>query len=151
MQGGIEIAGLSPVVIPVFVSNLGCPHRCIFCDQSQFSPYVPPEDIPALVDDFIAQCRRPLERQRILAFYGGSFTGIDTDLFNRYLEVTIQLLAEDRIQGAKASTRPDMVSHSILNELQHAGFVELELGIQSMDDAVLSASQRGHTVSDVLE
>ena len=151
MQGGIEIAGLSPVVIPVFVSNLGCPHRCVFCDQSQFSPFVSPEDIPALADDFIAHCRKPLERQRILAFYGGSFTGIDTDLFDRYLEVTIRLLAEGRIQGAKASTRPDMVSHSILNELQHAGFVELELGIQSMDDAILSASQRGHTVSDVLE
>jgi histone acetyltransferase (RNA polymerase elongator complex component) len=151
MQGGIEIAGLSPVVIPVFVSNLGCPHRCVFCDQSQFSPLVPPEDVAAHVDDYLAQSRKPLERQRILAFYGGSFTGIGEDLLDGYLEVTTRLLAERRIHGAKASTRPDMVSPSILEALQHAGFMELELGIQSMDDAVLAASRRGHTAFDAVK
>lgn len=148
MQGGIAIAGLSPVVIPVFVSNLGCTHRCIFCDQSQFSPPIPPEGVPALVDDFLARCRRPDERRRILAFYGGSFTGIAPRLLEGYLGVTARLLSEGRIHGAKASTRPDMVSPSLLHALWRNGFTELELGIQSMDDAVLAASLRGHSRAD---
>jgi len=150
MQGGIEIAGLSPVVIPVFVPNMGCPHRCIFCDQSQFSAPVPPEDIPAYVDTFLAHCKEPESRRRVLAFYGGSFTGIGPGLLGRYLEAASSLLSENRIHGAKASTRPDLVSRSILDDLKKAGFVELELGIQSMDDRVLLASGRGHTASDAV-
>jgi histone acetyltransferase (RNA polymerase elongator complex component) len=148
MQGGIKIAGLSPVIIPVFISNMGCPHRCVFCDQSQFSAPVPPGEVPVIVDDFLKKCRMPQERNRILAFYGGSFTGIGAELLDEYLEVTSKLIFEKRIHGAKASTRPDMVSHSILKNLEEAGFVELELGIQSMDDRVLASSGRGHTASD---
>lgn len=137
-------------MIPVFVPNMGCPHRCIFCDQTQFSEPVPPEEIPAYLDGFLARCREPEKRRRILAFYGGSFTGIREDLLGRYLEAASRLVSENRIHGAKASTRPDLVSRSILDDLKKAGFVELELGVQSMDDRVLLASGRGHTALDTV-
>lgn len=148
MQGGTAIAGLSPVVIPVFVSNLGCPHRCIFCDQRQFSPPMKPEEIPALVDSFLAGCRHPDRRRRVLGFFGGSFTGLAPDLLDAYLAVTRDLIDRGRIHAAKASTRPDMVSPEVLDLLRRAGFEELEIGVQSMDDTVLEASMRGHTSGD---
>lgn len=148
MQGGIKIAGLPPIVIPVFVSNLGCTHRCIFCDQRQFSLPIPPRDVTSHVDEFISHCRFALDRRRILGFFGGSFTGIERRLFEGYLDLTRGLIAQGRIHGAKASTRPDMVSEETLRRLHETGFEELEIGVQSMDNAVLEASSRGHSRND---
>ncbi|HVN70774.1 MAG TPA: radical SAM protein [Desulfomonilia bacterium] len=150
MQGGIEIAGLSPLVIPVFVSNLGCPHRCVFCDQRQFATPMPPETIRAYADEFISGCRPKGARRCILGFFGGSFTGIDDNLFENYLDVTRSLIEQGMIQGAKASTRPDMVSKDIVRRLRESGFEELEIGIQSMDERVLEASSRGHSRDDAV-
>jgi histone acetyltransferase (RNA polymerase elongator complex component) len=150
MQGGIEIAGLPPIVIPVFVSNLGCPHRCVFCDQRQFSGPMRPEEVEVHVDEFISHCNQENNRRRILGFFGGSFTGIEDDLLEGYLDVTRALIAQGRIHAAKASTRPDMVSFGVLKKLRDAGFEELEIGVQSMDNAVLEASSRGHSRDDAI-
>lgn len=148
MQGGIEIAGLPPVVIPVFISNLGCPHRCLFCDQRQFSPPVQPDEIPLVVERFIDGCASGRSRRRILGFFGGSFTGMEPRFLRDYLEVTRGLVDDGHIHAAKASTRPDMVTEEVIDLLWRSGFEELEIGVQSMDDAVLAASARGHTSDD---
>lgn len=150
MQGGIEIAGLPPIVIPVFVSNMGCPHRCVFCDQRQNAYPMPPSKVEAHVEEFISRCRHPQNRQRVVAFFGGSFTGIDDGLLSDYLDVTRSLIHDGRVHAAKASTRPDMVSEEKLQMLYDAGFRDLEIGIQSMDDEVLKASSRGHTKDDAI-
>jgi histone acetyltransferase (RNA polymerase elongator complex component) len=71
-------------------------------------------------------------------------------LLEGYLDVTRGLITQGRIHAAKASTRPDMVSKHTLCRLHEAGFEELEIGIQSMDDAVLEASSRGHTSVDAI-
>jgi histone acetyltransferase (RNA polymerase elongator complex component) len=134
-----------PIVIPVYVSNLGCPHRCVFCDQAQYSKPIPPEGIRDYALRFINGCRTPQERDRVLAFYGGSFTGIEDGLFNSYLNEGSRLIKEGLIHGLKASTRPDMVDEENLAMLKQTGFIELEIGAQSMDDSVLAASSRGHT------
>ncbi|MFY9399312.1 MAG: radical SAM protein [Desulfomonilia bacterium] len=133
----------------MFVSHLGCTHRCVFCDQTQFSPPIGPERIVGLVSDFLAGCRRPGERRRILAFYGGAFTGIEPPLLERYLHEARRLVDEGVIHGVKASTRPDMITEEVLERCREAGFVELEIGAQSMDDEVLRESRRGHGTSDV--
>jgi len=140
----------APLVIPIFVSNLGCPHRCIFCDQRQFAEPAPPEAIPEIVRRYISFSSSSSHRRKIIAFYGGSFTGIDETLFDRYLNVASALVKQGQADALKASTRPDMVSKEILDRLIDAGFEELELGVQSMDDRVLEASLRGHTRSDTI-
>ncbi|MBN1635592.1 MAG: radical SAM protein [Deltaproteobacteria bacterium] len=99
----------------------------------------------------MAACSHTEKRQRLIAFYGGSFTGIETKLFDRYLKTASNLVDRGVVHGAKASTRPDMVSPEIVKKLKDAGFVELELGAQSMDDEVLSMSGRGHTFQDTIE
>ena len=150
MQGGVEIAELSPIVVPVFVSHLGCPHRCIFCDQRQFSEPVLPEDIPDLVRAFIAGSKHCNDRKRLIAFYGGSFTGIDSLLLERYLAKARELVEEGIVHGVKASTRPDMVTRELISLCKRAGFVEMEIGAQSMDDAILHACRRGHGSADTV-
>jgi histone acetyltransferase (RNA polymerase elongator complex component) len=150
VQGGIAIAELSPVVIPIFVSHLGCGHQCIFCDQRQFSEPVPPDKIPEIVQGFLSGCRNPGERKRLIAFYGGSFTGIEESLFEQYLEAAHELVLDGTIHGVKASTRPDLVTPELMGRCSRAGFVEMEIGAQSMDDAVLAASGRGHSSGDTV-
>jgi histone acetyltransferase (RNA polymerase elongator complex component) len=149
VQRSPDIAEYPPVVIPVFVSNLGCPYRCVFCDQTQYSNPVPPEDVQRYAADFIGRCRNPEKRSRILAFYGGSFTGIEEGLFDEYLDAARNMMKTGLITGIKASTRPDMIDTGILSRLKDAGFVEMEIGAQSMDDEVLKASGRGHGSDDV--
>jgi histone acetyltransferase (RNA polymerase elongator complex component) len=111
---------------------------------------VPPEDIPGVVERFLAGCRNPGERKRLIAFYGGSFTGIEEPLFERYLAAAQELVRTDVVHGAKASTRPDLVTPGLIERCSRAGFVEMELGAQSMDDAVLSACRRGHDSGDTV-
>ncbi|MGB4109567.1 MAG: radical SAM protein, partial [Desulfomonilia bacterium] len=150
MQGGIEIPGLSPIVVPVFVSHLGCPHRCVFCDQTQFADPVAPEGVSEVVSAFISSCREPHQRRRLIAFYGGSFTGIESRLLERYLDEASVLVKTGVVHGIKASTRPDLVTPEVLDRCREAGVVEMESGAQSMDDSVLQASRRGHCASDTV-
>lgn len=96
------------------------------------------------VRTFLAQCRVPEQRQRVLAFYGGSFTGIPGDLFDQYLEVASALVKAGVVHGIKASTRPDLIDAGVVARLAEAGFVEIELGAQSLDDNVLALSRRGY-------
>ncbi len=111
---------------------------------------MPPEDIPRLVHGFIAGSRDADRRKRLIAFYGGSFTGIEESLFDRYLEEARQLVEAGVVHGVKASTRPDLVTPERVERCRQAGFTELELGAQSMDDAVLASSRRGHDSSDTI-
>lgn len=112
---------------------------------------MPPEDVPDVVASFLGHCREPESRRRVLAFYGGSFTGIDDALLERYLTVARSLVDDGVVHGCKASTRPDMVSAEMVERLKKAGFVELELGAQSLDDRVLKLSGRGHTAAQTVD
>ncbi len=112
---------------------------------------MPPERVAEVVQSFLAHCRDAALRPRLLAFYGGSFTGLDDEKLERYLAVAASLVRDGVVHGLKASTRPDMVDEERLVRLRQAGFVELELGAQSFDDDVLSLSRRGHTAADTLK
>ncbi len=83
------------------------------------------------------------------AFYGGSFTAIPIAAQKELLGAAYPYIAENRIQAIRVSTRPDCISHEILDNLRQYGVSIVELGVQSMDEKVLSLSSRGHTAEDV--
>ncbi|OPZ59448.1 MAG: Oxygen-independent coproporphyrinogen-III oxidase 1 [Deltaproteobacteria bacterium ADurb.Bin510] len=99
---------------------------------------------------FLDGCAGWQERSRILAFYGGSFTALESGLLNAYLAVAAQLIESGLVDGFKASTRPDAVDAVLLERLKAAGCVGLELGAQSFDDKVLASSGRGHTAAQTV-
>ncbi len=80
-----------------------------------------------------------------IAFFGGSFTGIDRGLMCRLLDLAQTYVKEGRIKSIRLSTRPDYIDGEILSVLSRYSVKTIELGLQSMDDAVLLASRRGHT------
>ncbi len=83
-----------------------------------------------------------------IAFFGGSFTGIDRELMLRLLQTAQAYVDLGRVQSIRLSTRPDYISDEILEILSRFSVRTIELGLQSMDDSVLCAVQRGHTAAD---
>lgn len=82
-----------------------------------------------------------------IAFFGGSFTAIDRDYMLSLLKATEPYA--DRFMGIRISTRPDYIDDEVLNLLKNYKVTTIELGAQSMNDEVLSANNRGHSVDDV--
>ena len=137
-------------ILPVFVPQLGCPHRCVFCDQRRISGQARPvtaDEIQTITDQAAAFLPRGEKRQ--LAFYGGSFTAIPAARQEELLGAAKAAMERGAIDAIRLSTRPDAIDGEVLERLRRYGVETVELGAQSMDDAVLRRSGRGHTASDV--
>ena len=60
-----------------------------------------------------------------------------------------EALTLENVCGIAISTRPDCITPEILQRLQQFHVTAIELGAQSMQDAVLQKNHRGHTAQDV--
>jgi len=132
------------VNIPVFIPHLGCPNSCVFCNQhiiSGVSEFDASSVIP-IIEDALATMD-PTQTAE-LAFFGGSFTGIDRQLMIKLLEIGNSYLKQGRIKSIRCSTRPDYINEEILTILSDYGVGTVELGLQSISDKVLSLCERGH-------
>lgn len=132
-------------ILPIFIPHLGCPHNCIFCDQKQIAvPHVPtPPEVRHLIEEGLRYAQKPQ-----ISFYGGSFTAIPQDEMRGYLKAAYAYVSDGRADSIRLSTRPDAVDGEILELLRHYGVRTIELGAQSMSDAVLQKAGRGHTAED---
>lgn len=136
--------------IPIFIPELACPNRCIYCNQRHISGQlqaVKPEEIKQIIKQHLATFIRPSEVE--LAFFGGSFTGIDEKDMLTYLQTVQPYIEQGEIKSIRISTRPDYINEKILDILQQYNVKDIELGAQSLDEEVLAFAKRGHTVRDV--
>lgn len=141
--------------IPVFIPHLGCPNDCVFCNQKKISGKLD-FDIDG-VDGEIKKYTESIRKLRQngetidaqIAFFGGSFTGIDECDMIRLLEIAKKYIDSGFVSSIRLSTRPDYISPHILDILVRYGVKNIELGIQSMKQEVLDNSKRGHKVSDI--
>ncbi|MBQ2945481.1 MAG: radical SAM protein [Clostridia bacterium] len=134
--------------IGIFIPHLACNHSCVFCNQVKISGH---ESVPS--PDEVSRCLKSavsrLEgRTAEIAFFGGSFTGLDTDTMTEYLKAAYPFIDGKTVTGIRLSTRPDYINNEILSILKRYGVTDIELGAQSMDDGVLSLSARGHSAAD---
>lgn len=138
--------------IPIFIPHEGCPHDCVFCNQRKITgsdTSFSKEEIIKTIEEHLATL--PEENSFIeAAFFGGSFTGISAEKQEEFLSVAYEYIKNGRIHGIRVSTRPDYISAEILERLVGYGVTTIELGVQSMDDEVLTLSNRGHSSSDVV-
>ncbi len=136
--------------IPVFVPHAACPNQCVFCNQKKIAGAELPFEG---VKDFLKEAVEGLSARFTgcdIAFFGGSFTGIGKDKMIAYLKEANQYLGQG-VTGIRLSTRPDYISDEILDILEQYGVTDIELGVQSLNDEVLKASKRGHTVEQTLK
>ena len=120
--------------IPVFIPHEGCPHDCVFCSQRKITG-VQSSVTPKMADEIIAAAVKTLpdvERNVEVAYFGGSFTGIDLDIQEKFLKNA------DKYR-------------EVMELLSKYGASEIELGVQSSDDGVLALNKRGHDFEDVIK
>ena len=137
-------------VLPLFVPHWGCPWHCVFCNQNRISGAqrtATAADVDKIIEDAAALPCHGAKRQ--LAFYGGSFTAIPAQQQEELLAAAKAQIDAGALDSIRLSTRPDAIDETVLARLRRYGVETVELGAQSMDDAVLRLSGRGHTAAQV--
>jgi histone acetyltransferase (RNA polymerase elongator complex component) len=143
----------TPLIIPIFLPSLGCRERCLFCNQKAEADGLPS---PSSVRNFIKASLAEIphdkrNRERQVAFYGGSFTAIHRDDQVRYLKEVQPFLASGLINSIRISTRPDALDEERLSLLKEYGVKTIEVGAQSIIDEVLLLANRGHSAKDTTD
>lgn len=135
--------------IPVFIPHMGCPNDCVFCNQRKISgvEHFDIHSVPSLLKEAFSTVD-PKRDEVEIAFFGGSFTGIDRDDMIYLLSLAKEYIDKDMARSIRLSTRPDYIDGEILDILEKYRVTDIELGLQSMSDKVLTASKRGHTAED---
>ncbi len=139
-----------PVIIPIFLPAIGCRERCLFCNQKASSKGLAS---PASVHNFIeaSLIQIPISkknREKQVAFYGGSFTAIHRDDQVHYLKEVQPFIVSGLVHSIRVSTRPDALDEETLSLLKEYRVRTIEVGVQSMIDEVLSLACRGHRAED---
>ncbi|MBU8850219.1 MAG: radical SAM protein [Desulfobacterales bacterium] len=142
-----------PLVIPVFIPHSGCPHQCAFCNQtiitSQKSRVPDKTVIHQIVKQYLHY--KGNREQVELAFFGGNFLGLAPETIIQLLDLIQPYIQEKKIDGIRFSTRPDTITQQMLDLIMQYNISAVELGVQSMNDEVLSKSRRGHTGMDTIK
>jgi histone acetyltransferase (RNA polymerase elongator complex component) len=142
------------LIVPVFIPNEGCPHQCVFCDQATVTDQgrgtVGPSTVKNALNRALQSPKYNRAKNREVAFYGGTFTGLPPARMKALLEPVAPYLREGLFNSIRVSTRPDTVDQDRLELLKQYGVKTVELGAQSMDEDVLRLSRRGHTAEDTI-
>ena len=130
--------------VPVFIPHLGCPNQCVFCNQRTISGVqnFSVGEVREIIETALSTV--PEDAEVEIAFFGGSFTGIDRKLMISLLETAYSYIEDGRVSSIRCSTRPDYIDEEILSILKRYGVKTIELGLQSSSDKVLEKSKRGH-------
>jgi histone acetyltransferase (RNA polymerase elongator complex component) len=138
-----------PLIIPFFIPHQGCPHQCVFCNQTRISGgrgFPSPDELYATIAAYRASAGGASPE---VAFYGGTFTSLPRPDQEELLQPLQPLLARGEIGQVRVSTRPDAIDAEVAEFLLQRGVRTVELGAQSMADDVLALSGRGHTADHV--
>jgi uncharacterized protein len=139
-----------------------CPNRdgsrgsggCIYCDNSSFSPGGTLPSIP-IEEQFAAGAayhRQRLGSERFIVYFQ-KFTNTYGPV-ERLQDLYTRALALPGVVGISIGTRPDALSDAaiaLLADLARDHYVCIELGLQSMDDTILTQINRGHSLDEYLD
>lgn len=142
------------LIIPIFIPFAGCTHQCVFCNQEHITDSSGLPSICEVVDTIESylvtwEKNGPRPGSKEVAFYGGSFTGLDIEVQKNYLNAVADFVKDGHLDGVRLSTRPDYINDEICEFLKLNFVKTVELGVESLDEEVLKLSARGHSVDDV--
>ena len=134
-------------IYPIFLAHGGCPHRCLFCAQRRSvgqPARLDPVEVYQTLDVML-----PEEGDGEIAFFGGTFTLLSSNLQRQLLAIARRFVAAERVAGIRVSTRPDGLEATQVRLLASQQVTTVEIGCQSFDPKVLNASQRGHAADEI--
>lgn len=132
-------------ILPVFITFAGCTSKCVYCNQHHITG-VSPKDVIQSAKDQIKENMTYDVQWTELAFYGGSFTCLPTEI----REYLYGLAKETGISRLRFSTSSDCINNEIMAEAVANGVKVVELGVQSLDDSVLKANKRPYNSGECL-
>jgi len=143
---------MTPLIIPIFLPNVGCREQCLFCNQKASAEGPPsPSSVRSFIEASLARIpHNKKNRQHQVAFYGGSFTALSKEEQINYLQEVQPFLVSGLINSIRISTRPDALDEKILSLLKEYGVKTVEIGTQSMINEVLMLANRGHWAEDTI-
>lgn len=150
---GLNIKKDDTYIIPIFIPHRGCKNECVFCNQRKISGEtreVTEDDVRQEIEKYLTMYKDNTRKKQI-AFFGGSFTGLEIEDQVRFLNVANEYIEKGLVENIRISTRPDYISELILKILKQKNVQIIELGVQSMDDEVLQVAKRGHTSEQVVK
>ena len=106
------------------------------------------EKAKKIIDDYLKSMTDE-NAQIEIAFFGGSFTAIETERQEELLQTAYEYVKSGKVESIRVSTRPDCIDKEILKRLKKYKVKTIELGVQSANDYILKRANRGHTFEDV--
>jgi len=141
------------LIIPIFLPFEGCEHRCIYCNQRLLHPEnidISPQNIKNKIYQYISTYQGDRNRTEIeVAFYGGSFTALNTERQIQLLSSVNEYFQSKLIDGIRFSTRPDKIQKDLLKTYKKLGVSTIEIGGQIFNDNILNKIKRNHTAKDI--
>lgn len=142
-------------ILPIFIPHKGCPHDCSFCNQKRIAGQIEEvtgEEVSKMISSYLGTLPATSEEPYCeVAFYGGSFTGLEKGKQIELLEPAFERKNAGVVDEIRVSTRPDYINEENLKLLKKHGVSIIELGVQSTDDEVLKLNNRGHTRAQIVE
>ena len=137
--------------IPVFLPELACPFRCVYCNQFSITGKQKLPDIQEVKNIIERHLESFKEKDRFVevAFFGGNFTGLPEKMQDDFLKIVQPYLEKGVINGIRCSTRPDYIDERRVKILKNLGMRNIELGAQTTNDGILRKCGRGHTFKDI--
>ena len=137
--------------IPIFLPELACPFRCVYCNQFSITGKQQLPDIQEVkntIDKYLCSFK---EKDRFVevAFFGGNFTGLPEKMQDDFLKIVQPYLEKGVVDGIRCSTRPDYIDEKRVKVLKSFGMKNIELGAQTTNDVILQKCGRGHTFKDI--
>src|SRR5208337_3631116 len=93
------------ITIPIFIPHSGCPHMCVFCNQWSVSgaQSIPETgEILSIVNLYLSSKPETVNHIEI-AFFGGSFTGIDMETQRKLLEPVQVFIDNGQVHSLRIS------------------------------------------------
>jgi len=142
-----------PFIIPIFLPQAGCPHQCVFCNQTKITgettSTLSPEKLRSSINEYL-RYKKESRSDTQIAFYGGNFLGLPSDQIRILLKEASDFIKSGHVDNIRFSTRPDTVTEESIKLIKDYPVKTIELGVQSMHDDVLKKAGRGHTAQDAL-
>src|SRR6056297_725208 len=97
-----------PFVIPIFLPHCGCPHRCVFCNQTAITGSTAAFPDKARLQENIRRFLPYKGKKRgktEISFYGGNFLGLPREKISACLGAAQDFIEQNAVDGLRFSTR----------------------------------------------
>lgn len=113
-------------------STLGCPFRCMYCQDGKMPYY------EYLLDGGLSMLRKDLPPRKLIHFFDSTLGYSE----GRLLQVCQALSAMNHSYILSCDIRAEFITKQTLSALEEAGFKEIRLGLETVDETVLKRNNR---------